>query len=320
MKTTAAPLPLLVLSVWFVIQQCPSQEVAILDPQTAPQSFDEQPASWRQLPNSESATLGQVRSLFLCQSVIIGGALENLNDRRQLLEWRVVANPNARTAMACSGGPAVQKALGPVPRLVPDDLNGLPPSYSGKTARVIAVQLHNPEESGARTNALGEAISDDEMINPYFDLVVRFDDGTVAATTQYPETLTGGSALELASLENATAEQMKAELPAFVGRTVYAVGYSRLYLPDASLDELCEQDAFKRVSPTEIPLLEPLKIVAAKYVESAGVVTEVELPNGRKALSLLHQGPNLMPLWEKLSSRLFLKKLSVFCWRKSQAR
>ena len=78
---------------------------------------------------------------------------------------------------------------------------------------------------------------------------------------------------------------MKSELPAIVGKTVYAVGFSQLYKPDTTLDEISKQNVLKRVSSAEVPLLEPLKITAARYVDSVGVVIEV---NSRTADRLFH--------------------------------
>jgi hypothetical protein len=209
--------------------------------------------------------------------------VHEFNGRSQFLEWQIAVKPLNTMKFA---DPKVQKVFDQMPYVVPDDVTFLPASYSGKEAKVIAVQLHRSDESRPSTNALGDSISDDDRINPYFDLVVQFDDGTVAMTTQYPSTLAAGSEVELTSVANATAEQMRRELPGIVNKTVYAVGFSRLYRPDTSLDEITKQDAFKRISPADVPLLEPLKIVAAKYVDSAGVVIKIKLPNGEEALSL----------------------------------
>ena len=139
-----------------------AQGTAASEPAAVATSTDNRPTSWRRLLDSDSATLGQVRDVFLCKRVIVAGSLENLNGRNQLLEWRIAANPSPLAAIACSGGPAIRKALGQVPHITGDELNGLPASYSGKAAKVIAVQLHKSEGSGSRTNALGDAISDDD--------------------------------------------------------------------------------------------------------------------------------------------------------------
>jgi hypothetical protein len=236
---------------------------------------DDQSLSWRQLLASDSVTLGQVRNVFLGQRVVVSGASETLAGRHQLLDWRI-----ANRAVTAIETDAQKQAR----YVVPDDLNRLPVDYSGKTAKVIAVQLNDLQEAKPRTNALGDVISDEATINPYLDLVVEFDDGTLAMATTYARSLTTLNLVELASAASSTGDQMKSGLPGFVGKTVYAIGYSRLYKPDTTLEEISKGDVFKQVD--DVPLLQPLKILAAKYVESIGVVIEVEFPNGETALSL----------------------------------
>jgi hypothetical protein len=83
---------------------------------------------------------------------------------------------------------------------------------------------------------------------------------------------------------------MSTTLPRLVGRTVYAVGYSKLYQPDTSLEELTgSQGVLKQLWPRDVPLLEPLTILAAKYIDSTGVVFKLKLPSGKEALSFTNQ-------------------------------
>jgi hypothetical protein len=42
----------------------------------------------------------------------------------------------------------------------------------------------------------------------------------------------------------------------------------------------------KQLFSTDVPRLEPLRILAAKYIPSTGVVLKLKLPNGHEALSL----------------------------------
>jgi hypothetical protein len=251
--------------------------------QTDPASDDGQLAPWRTLLDSDKATLGQVRELFLRQDIIVGGTVEDLGRNSQLLEWRIAAKPSDSIHAADAEARRVPR---PARYVVPNALDGLPVRYSGKTAQVIAIQWHDSQVTGAVKNALGEAVSDDGAINPCFDLVVQFNDGTTAMTTQYPATLATANVAELASVVSAAAERLQRELPYIAGTYVYAAGFTQLYRPDSSLDELARQDASKRLAPADIPLFEPLPIVTAKYVAPAGVVIEVQLPNGNKALSL----------------------------------
>jgi hypothetical protein len=142
---------------------------------------------------------------------------------------------------------------------------------------------------------MGESVTDDATLNPCFDVVVQFDDGTTAMTTQYPTTLANADLAEPISVINAAAERMQRELPDIIGMGVYAAGFTQLYRPDSTTDEIVNQDDSKRVPPEEIPLLVPLTVLAAKYVDSAGVVIEVQLPNGDKALSLTSMPQLMLP-------------------------
>jgi len=64
------------------------------------------------------------------------------------------------------------------------------------------------------------------------------------------------------------------------------VGFSRLYQPDTTLEELSGlRNIRKELGPTSVPQLVPLPIVAAKYIQSTGVVFKLKLPNGNEALA-----------------------------------
>jgi hypothetical protein len=247
---------------------------------------------WRTLFNSGKITLGQVRFAFLHQDVIVTGTVEDLGSSSQLLEWRIATTAPVSTQPA---NPDSQKAFNQTRFFVPHAMDGLPVRYSRKKANVVAVQLHNPEAAGATSNAMGESVSDDGSVNPCFDLVVRFDDGTTAMTTQYPATLANADLAEPVWVINAAAERIKLELPDLIGMGVYAAGFTQLYKPDSTIDEIMNQDDAEKVPPADIPLLVPLTIVAAKYVESAGVVIEVQFPNGDKALALTSMPQLMLP-------------------------
>jgi hypothetical protein len=190
----------------------------------------------------------------------------------------------------------------------------LPLSYRGQSAKVVAVQLNEVHRTPQTTNALGERLSDDDALNPYFDLVVRFDDGTLAMTTTYPVSLATGQEVELASNQNRLGTEMSTELPKIVGRDVYAVGYSRLYEPDTTLDELVGEPGtsgiLKRLSLSEVPFLEPLPLMAAKYIDSVnGVVLKLRMPDGREALSFTNN-IQLQGLLPGAPPRTFFEKVA----------
>lgn len=212
----------------------------------------------------QSDTLGSVKQKYLNQRVVlIGYVADNLARQPVLSSWYFGSE---------SGG-----------RYRADMESYLPATYKGKTATVVAIQLHNLHDQST-VNALGESISPDDTSGPYFDFVVRLDNGQVAMTTGYPLTIAGD--VRLASAQNAVAQEMAAKLPAVVGKTVFACGFTRLYHPDATLDELLGTSRIlKQIS--DVPYLVPLKITAAKYDETANaVILKVRLPEGRDALSI----------------------------------
>ena len=264
----------------------------MVPPPPDPASDFDELAPWRTTFNSVKITLGQVRSLFLRQDVIVTGTVEDLGQSSQLLEWRIAAKTAASIQAANAVG---QKIPQPARYFVPHAMDGIPVRYSGKKANVIAVQLHHAQTIGATDNAMGESVTDDTTINPCFDLVVQFDDGTTAMTTQYPTTLANASLVEPVSVIGTAAERIERELPYIVGDSVYAAGFTQLYRPESTTDEIVNQDDAKRVPPEDVPLLVPLTILAAKYVDTAGVVIEVELPDGDKALALTTVPQLLLP-------------------------
>jgi hypothetical protein len=142
--------------------------------------------------------------------------------------------------------------------------------------------------SAPRTNALGEVISDNDTVDPYFDLVVQFDDGTLALTSAYAGTLSDH--VTLASEQRKAEEEMAKGLPLLIGKTLYAAGFSHLYEPDTTLEEMCGSAELLKRLPN-VPLLEPLQITVAKFVDPGtiaalkGVVLKLRLPDGREALA-----------------------------------
>jgi hypothetical protein len=260
-----------------------------------PAMLPAQTQDWRKQLNSDT-TLGTVRRLFLNQKVIVGGPVRSSGG--SLLEWELAHKDSTGR---------YQKSIG----------DQLPSTYKGKSATVAAVQLNELKRRELRPNALGETVAEDDIVSPYFDIVVQFDDGTLAMYSSYPIIVATGDNIELASAASALADQMSADLPRLIGKTVYAVGYSKLYQPDTSLEELTglgSKGVLKQLWPSDVPLLEPLTILAAKYIDSTGVVFKLKLPNGKEALSFTnqiyyldtHEGDN-GPLIERVTGLLRLQ-------------
>jgi hypothetical protein len=157
--------------------------------------------------------------------------------------------------------------------------NFISESYFGKEAEVIAIQLNSlqKERSGVGgVNALGEKITDGTLVNPYVDVIVRFPDDTVAMTTSYLSLILSDSdltrPLKLLAEKNERATLINSQLDSIVGKTVYAVAYSRLFLPTASLESLMENSHYSEQQTLDFPRLQPLTITKAAYNDDKDVI------------------------------------------------
>ncbi|MBZ5704680.1 MAG: hypothetical protein LAN63_04955 [Acidobacteriia bacterium] len=214
--------------------------------------------------SQQTDTLGSVKQKYLNQKVVlIGYVAENLRAQPVLMEWHLGTEAAGRYAA--------------------DMESYLPATYKGKTATVIAIQLNNPQKTPT-VNALGEPVSPDSMVKPYFDFIVRLDDGQVAMTTAYPNTISLD--VRLASEENAIAQEMADQLPTVVGKSFYACGFTDLYSTDATLTQILGTSRILK-ELSDVPLLVALKVTVAKYDESANaVILKLKLPDGREALAV----------------------------------
>lgn len=218
-------------------------------------------------------TLAQVRALLLGKRVIIGGAISAIfsPNQKDLLEWSYAESLGARY----KGVDAIRRQL--------------PASYLGQEADVIAVQLNAiAAERVEKPNALGEAANEDSIANPYCDVVVRFPDGVIAIHTSYPSLFFSSLApgpFRLKSEQDNRARMINDQLPSIIGKTVYAAGFSKMFQPTASLEDL----AFASDSPQRVfdfPLMRPLKIVIAKYNEAHDlIVLKLKDDEGREYLT-----------------------------------
>jgi hypothetical protein len=210
-------------------------------------------------------TLCQVRKKYVNRRVVVTGAL--LNDRSMLTWERAILD----------GGRFVRTT----------GASHLPASYKGQTATVVSVQL-NQLKVATRANALGETVDEDDTVKPYFDLVVRFDDGTYGMLTTFPTT--AETDVTFATEQQALSDLIAKNQASFLDASLYACGYSRLYEPDSTLEEMTgSREILKRLNISKIPLLKPLKVAAVKYIpENDDVVLKVQFPDGEYALAVTY--------------------------------
>lgn len=163
-------------------------------------------------------------------------------------------------------------------------------SYFGAGATVVNIQPEsNAATTSSETNALGEKVAPDAS-ETYFRIWIRFDDGTVADKTAYPNILTLD--LLLASVRDSHEKAIQPALPSFIGTKVYATALSNLYPLDSTLPEVAsshmESGILTRGSAkhiTDVPFLVPLTVTEARYVPQFDmVVFKIALPDGRQAL------------------------------------
>jgi hypothetical protein len=214
----------------------------------------------------QAQTLASVKQQYLNQKVIvIGYVAATLAPEPVLMHWNPASESAGRYSM--------------------NGLAYLPATYKGKTATVIVIQLDDLTKQG-KLNALGEPISPDDAVDPHLDIVVRFEDDQIAMTTAYPTTIS--EEMRLAAELNTVAQEMAANLPKVVGKDLFACGFTKLYSPDATLDEMMGSSAIlKQIS--DVPFLVPLKVTAAKYNETSdAVILKVKLPDGRDALAITY--------------------------------
>ncbi len=203
-------------------------------------------------------TLRSIRQTYLNQVIVVSGPVVSLGGKKVLLEWMYAKEKKGRYES--------------------DLLHHLPEGYHGKSARVVAVQMNELHSNG------GGTVSHDDWADPYFDLVVQLDDGKLGLVTTYIGTLPMAAILQ--SEYTSRMAEMNTNLPMVIGKPLYAVADSQLYLPDTRLEQMTgEGEVLKRLSVTAVPMLEPLTISAAKYIESVGgVVLKLKLPDGQDAL------------------------------------
>lgn len=201
-------------------------------------------------------TLGEARGVLLGKKVVVEGQTnDDYPFKGKLTEWQLAVEQGNEFVTVTT-------------------TTYLPDTYQGKEAEVIAVQLNYQEKKGAgRVNALGETVSDAGLVNPYTDIVVKFPDGTIALTTQYLYGLFDESLapFRLSSQKTSRVELINSKLPSIIGRTVYPVAVSRLYLPTASLETMLDITSVGQRA-LHFKLLEPMNIVAAKYNQQKDVI------------------------------------------------
>ncbi len=201
--------------------------------------------------------------------------------------------------------------------IVKDLLHGLDAKYAGQEATVITLQLE--ENSLKPAHRLGP--SDDDVLDPYFSIVVRFEDGTVGMTTTY--LIIAKTEIIPAETLRGRQEALRQGATALMGKTVFAVALSQFYYPDLTTRQAmaiaanftADVDQIKNV-----PLLQPLQITNVGYLKEAdALIVTIQLPDGRKAVSVVVCDGNGNSCFENNGSYLLSAIPSYYTAREIEA-
>jgi hypothetical protein len=225
------------------------------------------------VPKEVSYTLGSFKRQFLNKDVVVNDVADNMG---YCLQWETAQ------VMMDSLGMSYQRT-----DVSPEGHISI--KYRGQTGIVVKIQLAESSYQHTHlggTNAFGESVGEDDIDDPYVWVVVRFNDGTSAMTKGYTATLVP-NAMELASTRESLREDLESKLPSVIGRKLYSVGFSHLYKPTATIDDLSgTAEILARLETSEVPLLVPLTITKAKYLPDVNaVLMKLSLPNGKEGIA-----------------------------------
>ncbi len=145
----------------------------------------------------------------------------------------------------------------------------IPLSYSGQEVEVIAIDLASIRRKKIKnkTDAFGDKINPETIVDPYIEVVIKFQDGLIAMGTGYSRIFTSKENLIPLKEGRAREQHINMMLPSIIGKTVYADACSGLFDPHSNITELLDYDNSELiVNSVMFKPLEPLKIIEAKYI------------------------------------------------------
>ena len=244
---------------------------------------------------SSELSLRQFRQMFLNQRILIlKGSM--IPDPRAFL--RKLRNEKDAEQGGSLGGwqPMKQGADG---SFMNDFDKGafIPYKYKDQTPKVIDIRENAVSEQAkeGQKNALGETVTDNDIVNPSVRINVQFDDGQLAEYSSIVSLIMDQQSYSpdhwdmefmLASVRDAHAETMKRNLQSTVGQKVYAVHDSLLFAPDITPEDLLDLGKRETKRLDDVALLSPMTIVAANYNDRYDfVVWKLRLDDGREIIS-----------------------------------
>lgn len=148
----------------------------------------------------------------------------------------------------------------------------------GEYGTVIAIEVNSKTTS--TKNVFGEAIDPDKQRNPYFQIVVKLDSGTVIGMNTYESLLAHYGAQLIEDSEKQTKE-VELRLVKLLNKSLYKTGYTQLFDPAQDLGELVISKLdFSGMSSRDIPNLTPMRVLRAQLAAERNVILVlVELPD-----------------------------------------
>jgi hypothetical protein len=240
-------------------------------------------AAVRRPEESRDWTLGEFRKTYLGQRILI---LQGDNISGSLGGWQPVKQGSDGSFHVDLRGPAF-----------------IDFHYKDQTPAILAIQQSSVAGShasgAARANVMGEAVSDDDAVDPFVDVFVRFDDGQVAKYSNVisnirdryqgakdPDRDLWDMPFMLVADRDAHARIIARNLPAATGQKLYAVSDSLLFGPDLTPEELLDIRTRDGKKLQDVPLLVPMIILGAKYSDRFDFIAwKLRLPDGREIVS-----------------------------------
>jgi hypothetical protein len=179
---------------------------------------------------AQEKTLGEIRRELLGREVVIGGAKAtgigaSLN-QEVLLEWHITEG-DANVGYK-------RKQIRQLDVFAPYELKG----RKGVVVSIeLAADTFRNIRKGTSTDIFGEKIKDDTVANPYFDLVVRLNDGMLLATRNYYTNMVG-NLVQISEKVGRQKDEIMRNINTLVGKVIYPVGYSTIYPQDIEMKEI----------------------------------------------------------------------------------
>jgi hypothetical protein len=166
---------------------------------------------------------------------------------------------------------------------------------ASQTPTAVAIQLRKTDAE--LKNALGETPNEDALLDADVDVVLQYDDGTLVMRNESLTELVGESEepwliplivpLVIVADRDRHAEILEANLASVIGRTLYAIHGSPLLPLETTLPQILHFDAKSEEPLEDMPLLQSLTVVAAKYNSQYDfIVWKLRLGDGREVMSV----------------------------------